>query len=44
MIKVNAAGGKLCIGWVQRFANPWYVEEFQKLLMENGIACEVEGP
>ena len=44
MIEVNAAGGKFCIGWVQRFSNPRYVEEFQKLLMENGVTCEVEGP
>lgn len=44
MIEVNAAGGKFCIGWVQRFANTKYVEEFRKLLEENGIACEVEGP
>ena len=44
MIEVNAEGGKFCIGWVQRFSSSVYVEEFQKLLTENGIACEVEGP
>lgn len=44
MIEVNAAGGKFCIGWMQRFANNRYVKEFQQILQENGIYCEAEGP
>ena len=43
-LEVNAAGGKFCIAWVQAFENDAYVKEFQSLLRENGIQCEVSGP
>ena len=43
-LEVNAAGGKFCIAWVQGFENDAYVKEFQSLLRENGIDCEVSGP
>ena len=43
-LEVNAAGGKFCIAWVQGFENDAYVKEFQSLLRENGINCEVSGP
>lgn len=43
-LEVNAAGGKFCISWVQGFENDAYVKEFQSLLRENGINCEVSGP
>ena len=43
-LEVNAAGGKFCIGWVQGFENDSYVKEFQQMLENNGINCEVKGP
>ena len=43
-LEVNAAGGKVCIAWVQGFENDAYVKGLQSLLRENGIGCEVSGP
>lgn len=44
MLEVNSAGGYFCICWMQRFKNDKYLRTFTKLIKENGIACEVDGP